>query len=225
MRNLVLVSIFCFGILAGAVEGQVKQATDPDKAGPDFQVQGEYVGETAEKVKLGAEVIARGDGKFQVNFLPGGLRGEGGDYAKRVEASATTEGDKVPIASKDGKWTGTIISGKLTGKSGEGQTFTLSRTVRRSKTEGAKPPEGAIVLFDGTSVDEWKDGKMAAGNLLGSNVASKRTFQDHKIHLEFRLSFMPHATAQARSNSGIYSHSAPPLEGSQGIGRDAQQAE
>jgi hypothetical protein len=182
----------------------VKIATDPEKAGPDFAVQGEYVGETSEKAKLGVEVVARGNGNFMVNFLPGGLRGEGGDYAKRTPATAKTDEGKVSVASKDGKWTAVIDSGKMTGKTGEGHSFTLDRVIRKSKTLGEKPPSGAIVLFDGSNTEEWPKGKIVDGNLLGSDIASKKAFKDHKLHVEFRLSFMPFATGQGRSNSGVY---------------------
>lgn len=178
-------------------------ATDPAKAGPDYAVQGEYVGEV-DKNKLGAEVIARGDGKFVVNFLPGGLRGEGGDYAKHVDATAKTDGGKTTVASKDGKWTAEIAEGKMTGKTAEGQAFTLQRVVRKSKTEGEKPPSGAVILFDGKSPDEFNKGQMVDGNLLGSDIPSKKQFGDHKLHLEFRLSYMPTASGQGRSNSGVY---------------------
>ncbi len=179
-------------------------ATDPDKAGPDYAVQGEYVGETQDKAKLGSEVIARGNGNFQVNFLPGGLRGEGGDYAKHIDATAKTEGEKTTVASKDGKWTATISGNVMTGKTGEGTGFTLKREVRVSKTMGAKPKDAALVLFDGKNADEWQNGKMVDGNLLGSDVASKAAFKNFKLHVEFRLSFMPFQKDQQRSNSGVY---------------------
>jgi hypothetical protein len=201
-----LVTLGLVGTLSLGAQDQVKVATDPEKAGPDFKIQGEYVGQTAEKAKLGAEVIARGNGTFQVNFLPGGLRGEGGDYAKHVPAAAKTEDGKVTITSKDGKWNATIQSGKLTGTTADGQAFTLERIVRKSKTEGEKPPAGAIVLFDGKSADEWQNGKIVDGHLLGSDIATKKKFGDHKLHLEFRLSYMPFATGQGRSNSGVYVH-------------------
>src|SRR5262249_24370006 len=77
---------------------------DPDNAGPDYAIQGEYLGETADKTKWGAEVVAQGNGTFLANFLPGGLRGEGGDYAKRIDATARTEGNQTTATSKDGKW-------------------------------------------------------------------------------------------------------------------------
>lgn len=192
-------------LISCAADEPVKVAIDPAKAGPDFLVQGEYLGETADKAKLGAEVIARGAGKFDVNFLPGGLRGEGGDYAKVVSGGGKTEGDKTTLASKDGKWTATIVSGKLTGKTAEGKEFALARVERKSKTLGEKPPSGAIVLFDGKESDEWpKSAKIVDGSLVGGDFTNKKGFKDHKAHLEFRLTYMPFATGQGRSNSGVY---------------------
>jgi hypothetical protein len=179
--------------------------TDPDKAGPDYAIQGEYVGQvgTKDSAKWGAEVIARGDGKFAVNFLPGGLRGEGGDYAKHVEATAQTDNDKTTVTSKDGKWSAVISGGRMTGDA-DGQAIRFERVVRKSKTLGEKPPADAVVLFDGKDASEWPSGKIVDGNLLGSDIDSKKTFKDCKAHVEFRLSFMPKASGQGRSNSGVY---------------------
>ena len=93
---------------------------------------------------------------------------------------------------------------QLSGKTPDGAEFTLKRVTRTSKTLGLKPPPGAIVLFDGSNTDEWQNGHMEDGNLVGSDIPSKRKFGDHQIHVEFRLSFMPFAGGQGRSNSGVY---------------------
>ncbi|HYT94141.1 MAG TPA: DUF1080 domain-containing protein [Gemmataceae bacterium] len=204
-RAVVLTFVPLILILVASLQAQqpVKVATDPDKAGPDFAVQGEYAS-AIDKVKFGAEVVARGDGKFMVNLLPGGLRGEGGDYAKRAEGTAKTEGDQVVVSGKDGKWSAVIAGGLMSVKSPAGEKFNLHKVTRKSKTAGQKPPPGAVILFGGQDASEWVNGKIVDGNLLGSEIDSKRKFKDHKLHLEFRLSFMPFATGQGRSNSGVY---------------------
>jgi hypothetical protein len=211
-RNLLYLSLLLALALAPGADGQEKGKgkgkpknevyTDPANAGPDYAIQGEYLG-TVGKDKYGAEVIARGDGKFDVNFLPGGLRGEGGDLAFGF-ATAKTQGGKTVIDSKGGKWSGVLEAGKMTGKLENGSELTLQKVIRKSKTLGQAPPAGAVVLFDGKDANEWNNGKMVHGNLLGSDIASKKKLKDHKIHLEFRLSFMPYARGQGRSNSGVY---------------------
>src|SRR5215831_4631526 len=102
-------------------KGKKEVATDPEKAGPDYAIQGEYVGTTVGNAKFGAEVVAEGDGKFLVNFLPGGLRGDGGDYSKHIKGSAQRKKDEdlVTVKSKDGKWKATIASGQMKGTTGE----------------------------------------------------------------------------------------------------------
>ncbi len=170
--------------------------TNPADAGPDYAVQGEYVGE-----KSAAQVVALGDGKFRIIGYDSGLPGTG-KADKKVEVEAKTEGGKV-LFDKDG-WKGDIAGGKLTATDPEGTKYELTKTERKSPTMGAKPPEGAIVLFDGKNADEWNGGKLdAEGNLQGG-VTTKREFGDFSLHIEFRTPFQPSARGQGRGNSGVY---------------------
>lgn len=112
-------------------------------------------------------------------------------------------------------WTGLIENGHLTAKNGN-QSIDLQRITRPSPTLGMKPPQGAIVLFDGKNMDEWskmmekewlkEDGPckwhLVPGDAVESvprsgNCISKRTFGDAKIHVEFR-------TIGGPTNSGVY---------------------
>ena len=175
---------------------------NPESAGPDFAIQGEYDGEIIGKGQIGAQVVAEGDGKFMVQFLSGGLPGEGWDGMNKVAASARTVNRKTTLQGDGG--TGEIVDGKLAGATREGQQFALTRLTRQSPTLGAKPPRGAVVLFDGSSAGEWKGGKLVNGSLLNNGIISRRSFRDFSLHLEFRLPFMPKARGQARANSGVY---------------------
>ncbi|NLF06974.1 MAG: DUF1080 domain-containing protein, partial [Pirellulaceae bacterium] len=196
-----------------------REITDPTEAAkdPDFAVQGEYVGEgtwsDGEKVKVGAQVIALGNGQFDVVVYKGGLPGDGW---KRGEPRFSLTGEQYIALTKrldkSTKLTGQDMAGQIdgsemtiAGKDGKLE-LKLKRTVRRSPTEGAKPPEGAVVLFDGTSADNFLNGRMSKDNNLMAEVETKQKFGDYTLHLEFRLSYMPEARGQARSNSGLYLH-------------------
>ena len=180
------------------------------KADPDFCVQGEYLGEGAlpdgAEGKIGAQVIARGDGKFEVFVLSGGLPGEGwkrGDL--RLRAEGQREGDAVVIRGENLE--GVLADGKLNLADSRGDKKSqLKRVERKSATLGAKPPKDAVVLFDGSGVDYFPGAKMTEEKTLLSGTLSKAEFNSYHLHLEFRLTWMPEARGQARSNSGVYIH-------------------
>jgi hypothetical protein len=211
-RTCWLIGLLTLVLAAGSAASQpakpakpkkpVDTFTDPAEAGPDFRIQGEYEGEAAGAGKLAAQVVARGDGKFDVYFLAGGLPGAGWDAKTRIKASAVTADGRTTVTG--GGWSGTIADGRLTGTTPAGNAFALKQVVRRSPTLGVKPPAGAVVLFDGTSTDAWQGGTLVEGNLLNCGTRSKQAFGAGKYHVEFRTPFKPKASGQARGNSGVY---------------------
>jgi hypothetical protein len=94
--------------------------------------------------------------------------------------------------------------------------------LKLAKPEDAKDmpsvpaPSGAIVLFDGKSLDAWtkRDGKTPAawkildGGIMQVNdkdIITKEKFDGKfKLHVEFRVPYMPKASGQGRGNSGVY---------------------
>ena len=67
-----------------------------------------------------------------------------------------------------------------------------------------RPPEGALVLFDGSNVEQWNPGKAEEAGLMGVGTRTKQVFENYTLHLEFRSPYMPFATGQGRGNSGMY---------------------
>ena len=63
-----------------------------------------------------------------------------------------------------------------------------------------------MVLFDGTTAENFIDGTLLPDKNLLSEATSKQKFGDYTLHVEFRLSYMPLARGQERSNSGVYLH-------------------
>ncbi|MCY2995788.1 MAG: DUF1080 domain-containing protein [Planctomycetota bacterium] len=197
--------LIAFAPLLLAAADQQPTFTDPAQAGPDYAVQGEYLGtvQDAGPQTWGAQVVALGDGKFDLVGYHGGLPGEGwkrGD--ERIRASGQTADGVTNFKSDD--WTATIKNGALTVLR-EGQSIgTLKQVQRQSSTSGAKPPPGAVVLFDGSQADEFDKGKLTEGQLLAADCSSKKKFGEHVLHIEFRTPFCPFARGQGRGNSGVY---------------------
>jgi len=77
-------------------------------------------------------------------------------------------------------------------------------------------PKEAVVLFDGKSLENWakRNGKDAAawklleGGIMqvnGGDIITKQKFAGKfKLHVEFRVPYMPKASGQGRGNSGVY---------------------
>lgn len=178
--------------------------TDPETAlreDPDFAIQGEYGGDPT-----GVQVVALGDGRFDAYVLEGGLPGAGWlPGKKRVHLQGGRKEDMVVMSDDEKKISATIMATKeLVLNDEDGKIRKLHRIERSSPTLGAKPPEDAVVLFDGSSADPWENGRVENGFLQATGCTSKRRFASYKLHLEFRTPYKPMARGQQRGNSGVY---------------------
>ncbi|MDZ4821351.1 MAG: DUF1080 domain-containing protein [Planctomycetota bacterium] len=202
--------------MAHAAEGPA--VTDPAKADADFAIQGEYAGQlrTGEGSggKFGLQVIAKGEGKFEAVLYKGGLPGDGAKRGDEVikmtgktEDGATTLTGTVEPEKKipAGNYTATLKKGDFAFKGPVADRIgRVKKVERKSPTLGAKAPEGAVILFDGTNADAWNKGKVVDEDLLNIGVMSKQDFKDFTLHMEFKTPYMPAASGQGRGNSGLY---------------------
>ena len=228
-RYVVAAVVLTCSQLAFAAGPKSDTYTDAKAAGLDYALQGEYAGETETNDgtrKFGAQVIALGEHKFRVIGFYGGLPGAGwarGDKQESQEVEA--KGDSVQFTTKDDAVI-TLTADHITVEKDGNEVAKLKKVHRKSPTLGAKPPAGATVLFDGTSVDAFNNGKLTKDNLLAAtNVESKAKFKDHSLHIEFRTPFMPKARGQGRGNSGVYVQSRYEVQVLDSFGLDGKDNE
>jgi hypothetical protein len=200
------VAVLLAGILAAQGDAAGPTYTDPERADADFAVQGEYVGvlDTDEgERRMGVQVIAGGEGQFTAVAYEGGLPGDGWNREEPRRVTGKRQGERVVFESEEGS--GIIRSGELNVSTSSGDPLgRLKRVERTSPTLGQQPPEGAVVLFDGSHVDHWQGGKMSPEGWLMQGTTSIPTFPSHRLHLEFLLPYQPHDRGQQRGNSGVY---------------------
>ena len=206
---------FCLAILAGLAAGWLKaddkksaSFTDAKKAGKEFRIQGEYLAEDGDN-KVGIQVIALGNNQFSFVAYPGGLPGDGWSRGMETivgkgELKDGTCTFKPDDSQNEGQ--GVWSDDTITVTDGNGnEIFAARKVTRKSPTLGAKPPQNAVVLFDGSTADTFENGKLVEEKLLGAtSCTSKEKLGDHLLHVEFRTPFMPKARGQGRGNSGCY---------------------
>jgi len=217
-KMALFIGLVLAGLIANVGAEEFPTFTDTSKAGPDFLVQGEYVGLVGGSHAIAAQVIAMGEGKFEGVLFGGGLPGAGWDETTRFHFRGETKDGVTRFIGLHGErlkyenttFTGLLQEGNFKGTADmfrnvvDVSSFEMKKVDRKSSTLGARPPKGAIVLFDGSSTNEWIDGKFVDDKLLDNGATSKRLFQGIQLHVEFRLPFMPTAQGMNRGNSGLY---------------------
>ena len=112
--------------------------------------------------------------------------------------------------------TGAIAQGAQGVFEGTGD-LTIDKPADKVDITSTPAPEGALVLFGGHEADlvNWValDGKSPvqwvfthdAMQVNGGNILSKEQFTGHfKLHVEFRIPYLPDRKGQDRGNSGVY---------------------
>ncbi|MCU0708703.1 MAG: DUF1080 domain-containing protein [Pirellula sp.] len=179
--------------------------TSAESAGITYDLQGEYLGVIdAWGGTWGAQVIARSMDDLEVHLLQGGLPGDGFKDQEPTKQCSSKIATDLARGNGDG-YTVEIRNGSLTVYDADSKKLgTLSKLMRESKTLGMEPPKDATVLFDGSNADHFQNGKLIEDRYLGVGCTSRETFQDHRLHIEFRTPFQPSDAGQGRGNSGVY---------------------
>ena len=193
----------------------------PDPFLGDWQGEWQKVGKQSARPVV-AQVIPRGGGRYEVVFR------EVFDRRCPVYGRAEGRAEGGRLAFQGDGFTGAIADARMTGKgrrtdhmgATDGRPFALTRVVRPCPGVGAEPPNGAVVLFDGSGFDQWEPDRGTAipwkiadraalvwptmtEHAIGVGLRTKRAFGDYRLHLEFRLPLMADAVGQTRANSGI----------------------
>lgn len=109
-----------------------------------------------------------------------------------------------------------VLTSHARAQYGDISAVKLARPEDKIDAPSTPPPPGALVLFDGKNLDSWvkTDGRSPAawtlvpGGAMQVNdggIMTRKTFDGRfKLHVEFRVPYLPDKTGQARGNSGVY---------------------
>jgi len=181
--------------------------SDPGKMtdDKDYAIQGEYEGKKGDQT-IGLQVVAKGENKFLVKQLTGGLPGAGWDGKTETLFNTKFNSENNSLIAEG--FQAVLGVGKLTLVNTDKSESSVKKISRTSPTLGAKPPEGAKVLFAQPGDEtQWINGKiieLADGKFLNPGITSKQAFGNFKAHIEFRMPWMPNSSGQGRGNSGFY---------------------
>ena len=108
----------------------------------------------------------------------------------------------IQVVPCEGRFYLSVYQGGLPGAGWDGVT----KVDRSAKLDFTKPPEDAIVLFDGSDMKQWANGKMKDGMLLAGAKTRKSDFQDFRLHFETLTPFKPELPLAhpGRGNSGVF---------------------
>ncbi|MBT3193853.1 MAG: DUF1080 domain-containing protein [Verrucomicrobia bacterium] len=207
----------------------------------DYPLMGDWTGRwvkprghhESKRPTLSAQVLPMKKGSCLVVFASQA-------YRRAVPyAEITVPSDGKTVAIDQQGWTVTFRSGEpakgqamLNGKLTD---FELTKAPWAPPTLGAKPPAGAVVLMDGSSLDAWQHDRGRAAtwilknggmetvgqawnkgqnrkNGLGGNLHCKRKFGSLRYHMEFRYPVEEGKDGQARGNSGLFFPPLPELQ-------------
>ena len=215
-------------------------STDAARTDEDFAFQGEYAGTATidgQDLRLGIQVVARGDGKFDVVAYPGGLPGDGWTPPDKLRGTGARQGAGTDaVVRLEGiDWTGQkrrgeIRAGAVVAIAEDGTVVAkFPKVERTSPTLGEKPPPGAVVVCDGAGpVDESSTlagARLTEDGLLMEGVTTTGEFGDAHWHVEFRLPYQPFDRGQGRGNSGAYFNGSYEVQMLDSFGLDGQDNE
>lgn len=197
----------------------------------DYPLMGDWTGKwidpkdghEAAHPEIAAQLVpVQGGSHYRVVILPE-LYNRAEPYLEAVVAATH---DKVEIKQNGFEvvFSGTKVRGKaeLRGKTTE---FELTHRVFAPPSLGMKPPAGATVIFDGSSLDAWQHtgGKAVTWSIedgaiqvvskhkkansekgWGGDIETRSKFGSMRFHLEFRYPVEADKSGQMRGNSGLF---------------------
>ncbi|MEW6236002.1 MAG: DUF1080 domain-containing protein [Candidatus Omnitrophota bacterium] len=189
---------------------------------------GEFAGAAWKDKTIRAQVVGESWDEYRAVFFVGakGVEEQRAEIRGKTNRGVTHFEGRADLGEKLGgvfDVTGDIVytgqgkeakgsfDGVFKNQSGEG-AFSLKRVLIKSPTLGMKPPESAIMLFDGTDAalnTNWVNRPVwvAQNGLMkteGYSIYTKEAFGDAEYHVEFVIPYMPRERGQARGNSGVY---------------------
>ncbi|MEO1528195.1 MAG: DUF1080 domain-containing protein [Planctomycetota bacterium] len=203
---LALAFVVCLAASAHAQQNGKGPAYDsPPAKDANYPLMGEFVGKITmgKPQTLALQIRPIAGDRFVAIAFYGGLPGQPKHEPEEMNLIGLRNGDSLILSG--GPWALFVDKKGCSVVSAAGKRIgRLKRVHRKSPTLGAKPPEDAIVIFDGKSLDQLKGGETTDSGLLKEGTQILPMFQDFNLHVEFRLPYMPLADGQQRGNSGLY---------------------